>query len=202
MQTNYMASTKISILTGLTLLNRSKIIEAIFETVGKYNFYVDSFFNITKAAFELVDEKKLSPLVMDFYRHLGVFVFEFGADRINYNDVIQMIDKSTYLGYVFATSEQDQRYKIDSIDTNKMSLSLVESISSFFMTPEVWKKSSEVLFHNAFRSPRILHVLRQIILRYILMTDDSDAYGMAKNLSFDEVLNSFSLYFDLSHTFL
>ena len=107
-----------------------------------------------------------------------------------------MIDKSTYLGYIFATSEQDQRYKIDSIDTNKMSLSLVESISSFFMTPEVWKKSSEVLFHNAFRSPRILHVLRQIILRYILMTDDSDAYGMAKNLSFDEVLHSFSHYFD------
>ena len=134
MQTNYMASTKISILTGLTLLNRSKIIEAIFETVGKYNFYVDSFFNITKAAFELVDEKKLSPLVMDFYRHLGVFVFEFGADRINYNDVIQMIDKSTYLGYIFATSEQDQRYKIDRVDTNKISLSLVESISSFFMT--------------------------------------------------------------------
>ena len=47
------------------------------------------------------------------------------------------------------------------------------------MTPEVWKNSSEVLFHNAFRSPRILHVLRQIILRYIFMTDDSDAYGMA-----------------------
>ena len=148
MQTNYMASTKISILTGLTLLNRSKIIEAIFETVGKYNFYVDSFFNITKAAFELVDEKKLSPLVMDFYRHLGVFVFEFGADRINYNDVIQLIDKSTYLGYIFATSEQDQRYKIDRVDTNKIPLSLVESISSFFMTPEVWKNSSEVLFHK------------------------------------------------------
>ena len=114
--------------------------------MGKYNFYVNTFFNITKVAFELVDEKMLSPLVMDFYRHLGVFVFEFGADRINHNDVIQMIDKSTYLGYIFATSEQDQRYKIDRVDTNKMSLSLVESISSFFMTPEVWKNHQKSCF--------------------------------------------------------
>ena len=62
MQANYMASAKISILTGLTLLNRSKIIEGMFETVGKYNVYVNTFFNITKVAFELVDEKNVIPL--------------------------------------------------------------------------------------------------------------------------------------------
>ena len=59
MQANYMASAKISILKGLALLSRSKIIEAMFE--NKYNFYLNIFFNITKAAFELVDEKSYPP---------------------------------------------------------------------------------------------------------------------------------------------
>ena len=43
MQANYMASAKISILKGLALLSRSKIIEGMFETVGKYNVYVNTF---------------------------------------------------------------------------------------------------------------------------------------------------------------
>ena len=191
-----MASQKVSVLTGLLLLSRSRIIEGMFETVDMYNSYVDTFFDITKVAFELVDEKRLSPLVMDFYHYLGVFIFEFGADRIHHNDVIQMIEKSTYLGHILATSEQVKRHNTDRSEPNKISLSLVHSISSLFMTSKVWEKSSEVLFVHAFRSTRILHVLRQIVLRYILVTDDSDTHCIAKNLSFDEVLNSFSRYFN------
>ena len=186
----YTLKSKKLILNGLTLSNKHGVLKLIFSNDDRYNTCINKFCNLIINELKLVAERNLSPLLMDFYECVVFFLFNFNKIHLEPKDVLYMIEKSSFLSYILSMSENLQQ---NINDKNKShDNSIIGAITSFFMQPNVWISISKDMFRFAFQSSRILHLLRKIIIRFILY---NKKYNATEILSFDQLIEAFNDYF-------
>jgi hypothetical protein len=191
----YRLKSKKLILNGLSLSNKYGILKCIFLNQDEYEHYLNRFCKLLMNEVELV-EKNLSPLLMGFYESIVLFVFQFNRSRLQPKNVLEMIERSSFLSYVISISENLQQKN----HTNEPSIteadnSIVSTITAYFMAPEVWKNISSDIFSLSFQRSRILQLLRKIVLILIVNDNNDKICDITNVLSFDHFIDAFNVYF-------